>query len=370
LTAARITTQAEAVQVAAQQAADAADAATAEAAAAQAAATAAQLIDADVGYGETPNDMDEVWKLAAAEHNPAKSLERITGYQQAVLDRIGLLGTLLTGLGAVTAAVVVTRDTYTTTILGWEHVPVIPLGALVSAVLGALAVMVALVARRPRFAKLNPQNITSVDEWFGKEIKRNKWPTRIASWLFIGAAAVAALTSAVAGLLVIGQPDQTVVNQATLSATTGEDSISGHLGGSVNRLDEDEAALVVVGYCPPAAAGATACADKKGIARIATENRLGTYTAYPDQDGTVNFDIDITGIPPGTVVAAIIEVRAVLEGSLALTVDDRLVVLGAPPATPKPATPSKSPTTSSPSPSPSLSPSSLASPSASARPSA
>lgn len=184
----------------------------------------------------------DVWAKAAEDLTPSNSLERVTAYNQFIIGSISTVGTLLAGLGGITAAVTVTRSTKEI-----HGVPIIPVLALLTSVLAGAAVTTALVNRRPATDRVNTLNLYNVRDWFDKQIDLNKQRVRWASGLFIGAACVATVTAAVAGGLALASAFDDPRNLTSVSATTGDKgAVTIHLGGAVDRLHDDQYVVVEV----------------------------------------------------------------------------------------------------------------------------
>ncbi|MGY2873492.1 hypothetical protein ACVW00_000682 [Marmoricola sp. URHA0025 HA25] len=230
---------------------------------------------------------DEIamWTKAADDLAAPQVLARIAAHDKAVVSTVGTVGTLLAGLGGVTAAISITRGTF------YLHgLPVVPVGALATSLLAGLAVGVALFGSRPEFAVVNTHNLLQVKKWYAQEVDRGKTTVQIASGLFIGAAFVAAATSAVAGVLAVTNAQTDPRNLAALSTTAGDKgAVTVHLSGAVDGLDKDEHLLVAVTGDSQARAG-----------------DLISVEVYPDADGKATLDAEAQA-PVGStkVVAAI-----------------------------------------------------------------
>lgn len=229
---------------------------------------------------------DDYWTKASDEAREVKTLERVNGYKQAVIGSITTVGALLTGLGAITASVALDRDTRYVTIGGHE-VPLVPAGALLTAVFGSVAVIVALISKAPKFEEINYYDNNEVKRWFTSQVAQNKWPVRISSWLIVIAAVIAAATSICAGVIAIEDGTSGRSNHAMLSLTTGE-KVTGHLGGTIDGLADGDALQVEVHEEPTAG------------------KPLATLLAMPDKDGVVTFDVTIAPVSAGSGLVATI----------------------------------------------------------------
>jgi len=232
---------------------------------------------------------DEIarWTKAAEDLATPQVLARIAAHDKAVVSTVGTVGTLLAGLGGVTAAISITRTTF------YAHgIPVIPVGALLTSVLASAAVAVALFGSRPEFAVLNTNNLLKVKEWYEAEVARGKTTVQIASVLFISAAFVAAATSALAGILAITNAQTDPRNLATVSTTFGDKgAVTVHLSGAVDGLDKDEHLVIAV---TGNAQDATAAGD------------LISVEAYPDENGKATLDAEAQASIGSTQVTAAI----------------------------------------------------------------
>lgn len=256
--------------------------------------------DAEIVYGREMTAREGELLAAAEVLRPDKSLERLVEHQKSVLSSVSTVGTLLTGFGAITTAVVVDHDTYTVS-FGGADVPVVPLGTLFSVIFASMALVIALNARRPRTSTVNLDNLAAVDDWFATEYNRIERPTRIASGLLVVAVAVAILTAMLAGTIAIADPQPAPQNRATLALSSGEKVVAGQLGGSIVGVPDENGVTVVVEAMPPSTA----------IPAVLTRQ-----TAYPDEDGTVAFDIDIAPVPAGHSLRATLTVGVVQQGAV------------------------------------------------------
>ena len=233
--------------------------------------------------GWTP-EMVEMYEEAAKDLQPPKVLARIVEHNKFVISTVSTVGTLLAGLGGVTAAVAVTRTTYQ-----WHDIPLVPVGALATSVLAALAVVVALFARRPRFEAFNTQNDILVKDYFDHEIARNRRTLKVSWFFFLSAAVAAAVTALVAGVLVLAQPADPR-NLAALTATVGDKgAVTVALGGTVDGLDDDQVVRVAV------------------VSDAQSEPVLTTIV-YPDKDGVATLAGSASAPVGGTSMTAYVEV--------------------------------------------------------------
>ena len=212
---------------------------------------------------------------SAKELTPEKNLDRANEHTKFIIATVGTIGTLLAGLGGVTAAITIDR---TTLYLG--GIPVVPVGALVTSALAGLSVGVALWGRRPKFAEVNPSILEDVDNWFTAEIDRKRRPVTWSARFFIWAAFAAVLTSVIAGTLVLADPVSTPRNLTSFSTTVADKGVvTMHLGGTVDGLDDHAHMSVVV--------TTNASGQTKG-----SKDRLVDIDVRPDADGKVTLDAE------------------------------------------------------------------------------
>ncbi|WP_166133929.1 helicase associated domain-containing protein [Nocardioides ochotonae] len=224
----------------------------------------------------------QMLRESAKELTPEKNLDRANEHTKFVITTVGTIGTLLAGAGGVTAAIAIGRST-----LDLCGIPVVPVGALVTSILAGVSVGVALWGRRPNFTDVNPSRLEDVEAWFGTEIDRKKSPVTWSARIFIWSAFAAAITSAIAGILVI--TSATPRNNASLSTTVGDKgAVAIELGGAVDGVDEDGKVTVSV----------TTNAPRKGDA----PQELISVEVYPDVDGKATLS-GKTIAPPGSTSA-------------------------------------------------------------------
>lgn len=218
----------------------------------------------DLGPGRRamPNDDIPRYRAAAEELKPPKVLARILEHNKFVISTISIVGTLLTGLGAVTASVAVDDATFV-----WKGIPVVPVGAFVTAILASIAVLVALVARRPNFDVLNSNDLFDVRDYIEGQIPPAKRALKLAWFFFITSAVLATLTAIAAGVLVLID-DEEPRNLASLTTSVGaEGAVTAELAGSVDGLDEDQVVRVAL------------------VSDAEPDDPILTTIVYPDEDG-------------------------------------------------------------------------------------
>lgn len=253
------------------------DSAAAEAAQRQArTAEEANAVDVAV-HNKDALSPDEIpiWRDAAKTLTPIKTLEKISEHNKFILSTVTTIGTVLTGFGAVTATVAVSRNTYT--INGF---PVVPAGALLTSALASLAVAVALFGRRLEFRKVNSNNLVAVKKFYTDQVNRSKGPIKWASKFFTAAAFAAAATAIVAGVLVVSHPSNPR-SLASMSASVGADgAVSIKVSGTVDGLGNDYVVSVKVFVGDnaeteddPPLIDLTISPDKDGVATISGETK-------------------------------------------------------------------------------------------------
>lgn len=228
--------------------------------------------------GPMPDDEAAMWAKAAEGLQPPAMLVRALEHQKSVISTVATVGTLLAGLGGVTAAITAGRGSQL----------VLLLTTVVSALAGS-AVVTALAARRPTFDEINTHDLLEVRDYHLRELDRRRTPLRLSSGLLISAAVLAVLVALVAGgqtLLADGPR-----NLASLSTTVGaKGTVTVTLGGAVDRLGPDEHVRVQV-------------TDGQG------EGPLVDQTVHPDGTGTATLSAAAV-VPAGsTSVTATVQVH-------------------------------------------------------------
>ena len=131
-----------------------------------------------------PSRADQAWADLAAELAPAKSLARIDTVTARAVTTITVVGVLLTGLGAASAA------------LPAQPGPARVLAAAAvitaaAAVTAALAAQVLTITRH-----LNPANLADVKGWYRRQFQLRAYPTQAATVLLLLAALLAGAAAA------------------------------------------------------------------------------------------------------------------------------------------------------------------------------
>jgi hypothetical protein len=131
-----------------------------------------------------PTRADQAWADLATQLTPANSLARIDTVTNRAITTTTVLGTLLTGLGALAAgqftASTAAQDLATATV-----------ATAALAVACALAAQVLTITRR-----LDPANLLEVQAWYRRQFTLRAYTTQTATILLIAAALLAGATAA------------------------------------------------------------------------------------------------------------------------------------------------------------------------------
>jgi hypothetical protein len=130
------------------------------------------------------NPADQAWVDLAAQLTPANSLARIDSATNRAVTTVTVLGTLLTGLGAVSAG----QLTHSAAARALAATTVILAAA---AVASALTAQVLTITRR-----LNPADLEEVRAWYRRQFRTRAYAAQIATMLLIAAALSAGATAA------------------------------------------------------------------------------------------------------------------------------------------------------------------------------
>jgi signal transduction histidine kinase len=140
--------------------------------------------------GEPVTEEDEIWEAASAELTPDKSLARVEEKAKYVVTNVGLIGTLLTGLGVLAATQLPPES------------PAYPF-AVAAAVLAAAGVILAFFSLLLRITPaVAPGNLTQVEAWYTDQLRR-AGIVRIAGALLL----LGIVLAAVAGILAVVNRD-------------------------------------------------------------------------------------------------------------------------------------------------------------------
>ena len=135
-----------------------------------------------------PSQTDRNWADLAAQLTPAASLARIDAVTARAVTTITVIGTLLTGLGALAAGQFAQRGAARD----------LAVAAVITATLAVACALVAQVLTITR--RIHPGNLVEVQEWYERQFGTRARATQAATVLLILAALLAGAT-AVASLL-------------------------------------------------------------------------------------------------------------------------------------------------------------------------
>jgi hypothetical protein len=131
-----------------------------------------------------PSRSDQAWADLAAQLTPANSLARIDTVTGRAITTITVLGTLLTGLGALAAG-------QFTASAAAQDLAAATVATAALAVASALAAQVLTITRH-----LNPVNLADVRAWYRRQFIVRAYATQAATILLILAALLAGATAA------------------------------------------------------------------------------------------------------------------------------------------------------------------------------
>jgi len=127
-----------------------------------------------------PTPADQAWADLAARLTPAASLDRIDTTTSRAITTITILGTLLTGLGTLTATQL-TRHTAARDLAA---------AAVITATLAVACALTLTITRH-----LNPANLTEVQAWYHRQFTTRARTTQAATILLILAALLTGATA-------------------------------------------------------------------------------------------------------------------------------------------------------------------------------
>jgi hypothetical protein len=220
-----------------------------------------------------PTPADQEWRELAAELAPAKSLQRLDAAATRVVSTVSLVATLLTGLGLIAAGL-----TNLTAFARW-----LAIGAV------ALAFLAALEALRAQtlgiIRGLNRENLAEVEDWYLERFEKRAPRLRRATYLLVGAAALAGAAAVVT--LLCGTDPPTLAVTRTSVPTPGKLTVDvtfrglddGETLSAVVRVDGAVAAEAIVGPGPDGTASRTLAVEQvpaSGV--VAVEARGGGKT--------------------------------------------------------------------------------------------
>lgn len=188
-----------------------------------------------------PTREDDEWNELATELAPAKTLQRLDAAAARVVSTVSLVATLLTGLGLVAAGLanltVVAR--------------VLAVGAVV---LAFAAVLLALLAQTLGVIRgMNRENLAEVEQWYVERFEARAPRLRWATFLLVGAVALAGAAAVVT--LVGGSNAPTLAVTRTSLPAPGKVTVdvtfrglrAGDVASAVVRVDGTGAAEAAFG---------------------------------------------------------------------------------------------------------------------------
>lgn len=227
--------------------------------------------------GRRPLPSELKWRKLAETLSPEKALERVYANVKSIISNVTTIGTLLGGLGIIAA----------TTLLSD---PWLLVGAVLTSLLAAIAVTIALWALIARQTELASENLVEVETWYRREMKRGK-SAAVAGWFLFAAGIVASATALVGGVgLASDASDPTPQNGVVVDVSTGENQLLVvHLGGQVTGVEDDERVLALL--------------TKRDDPHTVYMDVLG----FPDASGKVAFDASAV-VPVGTEIAGEVKI--------------------------------------------------------------
>ncbi|OLT52420.1 hypothetical protein [Cellulosimicrobium sp. CUA-896] len=221
--------------------------------------------DGTVSYGLPPTPADDAWDALADELTPAKSLQRVDAAAERVVGQLALVGTVLTALGLVATATILTDP--------WERRL-----ALAAVALAVLAVAAAMTCQVLTSSRLNTVNREELRRWYRRRVEVRGVALRWAAIAMI----VAVLLGAAAGLhaFVVEPGDQPRLAVSRLLDPVAAD---GSRSATV-------AVTVDVSGAEPGAASTT-------TVRGAAET-LATMTTTAAEDGTLKQELTAVSTDP------------------------------------------------------------------------
>jgi hypothetical protein len=209
--------------------------------------------DDTVSYGLPPNPDDDAWDALSAELTPAKSLERVDAAAERVVGQLTLVGTVLTALGLVATATIVTDAVARALVLA-------------AVVLAVAAVVAALTCQVLTSSRLNTVNREELRRWYRRRVEVRGVVLRWAAIAMIGAVVLAAAAGLRAFVAEPADPPRLAVSRhldpvaedgsrsATVSVTV---NVSGSEPGSATTTTVTAAADTLAATTTTAAADGT-----------------------------------------------------------------------------------------------------------------
>jgi hypothetical protein len=208
-----------------------------------------------------PTPADQAWAELAADLTPAKTLDRVDVVTARAVTTVTVVGLLLTGLGAASAALPAQPGTA-------RDLTIAAVIVAAAAVAAALTAQLLTITRR-----LNPANLVEVRAWYRRQFELRAYPAQAATILLLisvvlaGAAAAATLLTSppgAPGLTITQTPGPGGTAQATDTVTV---TFPGLLPGQAATL-----LLTTPGTAGPLARAATT--GSAGTAAITLTARL------------------------------------------------------------------------------------------------
>lgn len=127
----------------------------------------------DIAFGDQLTSEDERLRAAADALTLDKSLTRINANARATVSTVAIVGTALTALGLVSAGSLLTGN-----VTRWL--------ATAAAILALLAVIASVTFLALRLERLNIEDLTEVERWYGRQFRRS-YLAVAGSWLLLAA---------------------------------------------------------------------------------------------------------------------------------------------------------------------------------------
>jgi hypothetical protein len=154
-----------------------------------------------------PTPADQAWAELAADLTPLKTLTRVDTVTARAVTTVTVVGLLLTGLGAASAALPAQSGTA-------RDLTVAAVITAAAAVAAALTAQLLTITRR-----LNPANLAEVKAWYRRQFELRAYPAQAATVLLLVSVLLA---GAAAAATLLTSPDG--VPALTLAQTPGLDS--------------------------------------------------------------------------------------------------------------------------------------------------
>ena len=179
---------------------------------------------------------DRAWQTLADELAPAKSLARIDAATARVISNVSIIGTILMGLGLLTAG-------YSGTSRSIQFAASLVVAVAVLAITSALLAQVLTIRKG-----INPNNLEEVKEWYIVQFKRRAYAARTSTLLLILAVAISGVTG-ILGVLDRERSGSTLAVTQTLTTSEAHPASAGSsliVDVTFRRLDPSETAVLTV----------------------------------------------------------------------------------------------------------------------------